>query len=70
MPTHSELISFTRDRKENTTTSIYHTEQHSYNAGSVVEQNLVIRGGGMFRRYTADMRFDDFPACGSEREAA
>lgn len=24
----------------------------------------------MTHRYTADMRFDDFPACGSEREAA
>ncbi|MGQ5834496.1 hypothetical protein ACUNIZ_08830 [Serratia sp. IR-2025] len=70
MPTHSELVSFTRDRKERTTTSIYHTEQHSLNARTVVEQNLVIKGGGMFRRYTADMRFDDFPACGSEREAA
>ncbi|MBH2762313.1 hypothetical protein I5Q24_07790 [Serratia marcescens] len=70
MPTHSELVSFMRDRKERTTTSIYHTEQHSLNAQSVVKQNLVIKGGGMFRRYTADMRFDDFPVCGSEREAA
>lgn len=51
MPTHSELISFTRDRKERTTTSVYHTEQHSRNARTVVEQELIIKGGGMFRRY-------------------
>ncbi|EMH7336874.1 hypothetical protein [Serratia bockelmannii] len=70
MPTHSELVSFTRDRKERTTTSVYHTEQHSRNTRTVVEQELIIKGEGMLRRYTADMRFDDFPSCGSEREAA
>ncbi|MEL5258425.1 MULTISPECIES: hypothetical protein [Serratia] len=70
MPTHSELIGFTRDRDSRKTTSIYHTEQYSRNARTVVEQNLVINGGGIPRGYTADMRFDDFPACDSEREAA
>ncbi|WP_439080191.1 hypothetical protein [Serratia sarumanii] len=40
------------------------------NARTVVEQNLVIKGGGRGCGYTADMRFDDFPACDSEREAA
>ncbi|EMF8324456.1 hypothetical protein NRF70_000109 [Serratia marcescens] len=70
MPTHSELVSFTRDRDSRKTTSIYHTEQFSRNAGTVIDQNLIIEGDGMTQRYTADMRFDDFPACGSEREAA
>ncbi len=70
MPTYSELVSFTRDRDTRKTTSIYHTEQYSRNAGTVIDQNLIIKGGGMPHRYTADMRFDDFPACGSEREAA
>ncbi len=70
MPTHSELVSFTLGRDSRKTTSIYHTEHYSRNSGTVIEQNLVIKGEGMLRRYTADMRFDDFPACGSEREAA
>ncbi|MDP8797506.1 hypothetical protein QZQ15_05780 [Serratia marcescens] len=70
MPTHSELISFTRDRDSRKTISTYHTEQYSRNARTVVEQNLVIKGGGRGCGYTADMRFDDFPSCDSEREAA
>lgn len=70
MPTYSELVSFTRDRDSRKTTSIYHTEQYSRNARTVIEQNLVIKGDGILHGYTADMRFDDFPACGSEREAA
>ncbi|WON77535.1 hypothetical protein [Serratia sp. UGAL515B_01] len=68
--THSELISFSRDRKKRTTESIYHTEQFSKNTRSVVEQNLVIKGDTSMRQYVADMRFDDFPVCNSEREAA
>lgn len=68
MPTYSELVSFTRDRDSRKTTSIYHTEQYSRNARTVIEQNLVIKGDGILHGYTADMRFDDFPASGSGPE--
>ncbi|OCJ44112.1 hypothetical protein [Serratia sp. 14-2641] len=70
MSTFSELVSFSKDRNKRTTESVYHTEQYSKNTRSVVEQKLVIKGDTVMRRYIADMRFDDFPECNSEREAA
>lgn len=70
MSTFSELVSFSKDRDSNLTESMYHTQQYSKNTQSVVEQKLVIKGNAETQRYIANMRFDDFPACNSEREAA
>lgn len=70
MSTFSELVSFSKDRDKKTTESIYYTEQHSRNSQTVVWQNLIIKGDASMRSYVADMRFDDFATCGSEREAA
>lgn len=68
--TFSELTSFTKNRTERTTESIYFTQQHSRNSGTIVDQNLVIKGDLRYQAFTADMKFDEFPKCNSEREAA
>ncbi|MEE9690358.1 hypothetical protein V4833_21810 [Enterobacter sp. HK169] len=73
---YSELISFKKDRDNSTTESIYFTQHVSRTAvfngrrGSILNQDLIIKGDLSYRTFEASMEMKDFPKCASEREAA
>ncbi|MGK9174132.1 hypothetical protein KXR87_13005 [Yokenella regensburgei] len=76
MGDYSELVSFSKNRDENTTESRYFTQHVSRTArfngrrGSILNQELVIKGDLRYPAFVASMEMKDFPRCASEREAA
>lgn len=71
-----QLISYKLDKSTDKTESVYFvqhssgTVRYQNRSGGLLDQNLVITGHLYHRGYRADMKFDEFPECGSEREAA
>lgn len=71
-----QLISYKLDKATDKTESVYfvqhssRTVRYEKRSGGLLDQNLVITGNIHHRGYRADMKFDEFPECGSEREAA
>ena len=76
MSSFVQLISYKLDKKTDKTESVYfvqhssRTVRYQNRSGGILDQNMVITGHLYNRGYRADMKFDDFPECGSEREAA
>ncbi|QIU92412.1 hypothetical protein HEC60_23775 [Yokenella regensburgei] len=76
MSDYSELVSFKKDRDKRTTESVYFTQHVSrisvFNGkrGSILNQDLIIKGDLNYGTYRASMDMNDFPDCASEREAA
>jgi len=71
-----QLISYNLDKATEKTESVYfvqhssRTVRYEKRSGGLLDQELVITGQIYRNEYRADMKFDDFPKCGSEREAA
>lgn len=71
-----QLISYKLDRATEKTESVYfvqhssRTVRYEKRSGGLLDQELVITGQLYRSEYRADMKFDGFPECGSEREAA
>lgn len=71
-----QLISYKLDKSTDKTESVYfvqhssRTVRYEKRSGGLLDQNLVITGNLYHGGYRADMKFDEFPECGSEREAA
>ncbi|WP_426785857.1 hypothetical protein ACP3TB_21685 (plasmid) [Rahnella variigena] len=77
MSDFSELISFTKDRRERCTESVYYVQHGSSfvsvigrNSKSIIDQELVITGNLPYRTYKASMEMKEMPDYHSEREAA
>ncbi|MEN4908964.1 hypothetical protein [Rahnella bonaserana] len=76
MSDFTQLVSYRLDRETNVSESTYFVQHASRSvrfekrSGGILDLELVIKGNSHGRRYTADMKFNEFPACGSEREAA
>ncbi|ABU78300.1 hypothetical protein ESA_03071 [Cronobacter sakazakii ATCC BAA-894] len=76
MSDFSELVSFTKDRDAQTTETRYFTQHYSKSTrfngrrGSILNQELVIKGDLRYPYFEASMEMKDFPRCSSEREAA
>lgn len=71
-----QLISYKLDKATEKTESVYfvqrssRTVRYEKRSGGLLDQELVISGQLHRNEYRADMKFEDFPKCGSEREAA
>ncbi|HHH1924161.1 TPA: hypothetical protein ACPZT9_000356 [Yersinia enterocolitica] len=76
MGSFTQLVSYKLNRENNSTASVFFvqhsssTVRYEKRGGGLLDQELVITGDLYRRQYKADMRFDNFPECGSEREAA
>lgn len=76
MSTFSQLTSYKLDRKAAEVKHVYfvqhssRTVRYENRSGGILEQDLIITGNPFHRQFVADMKFEDFPKCSSEREAA
>jgi hypothetical protein len=76
MGNFTQLTSYKLNREDNSTESLYFVQHSSptvrfeKRSGGLLDQTLSITGDLYRRQYKADMKFESFPECGSEREAA
>lgn len=70
MSTFSEMVEYKKDRRKNTFERRVFLQHYSRRLGSILEQEMVISGNLSTGVFKASISIDDFPDCGSEKEAA
>jgi predicted HD phosphohydrolase len=76
MGAFSQLTSYKLNRETGEAQHVYfvqhssRTVRYENRSGGILEQDLIITGNPFQLQFVADMKFEDFPKCSSEREAA